>query len=129
MNNHIIACRYGASTDKFDNHVFKCSSKNDSVPRKFILKVMLLWQSIMKINCYVMNHTYIKCDLIQWTANCFTIISTAACIKMICHIETLHNWRNLNTRFLNCSIIYIYIYIYMYVCVCECMYVCVLSLE
>ena len=23
MNNHIIACRYGTPTGKFDNHVFK----------------------------------------------------------------------------------------------------------
>ena len=28
MNNHIIACRYGTSTDKFDNRVFEWSDKN-----------------------------------------------------------------------------------------------------
>ena len=55
---------------------------------------MLLWQSIMKINYYVMNLTYIKSDLIQWTASCFTVITTVVYIKMICIIETLHYWRN-----------------------------------
>ena len=45
----------------------------------------------MKINCYVMNLTYIKWDLIQRTANCLTVIATAAVdIEMICITETLH---------------------------------------
>ena len=45
----------------------------------------------MKRNCYVMNLTYIKWDLIQGTGNCLTVIATAAVyIKMICIIETLH---------------------------------------
>ena len=35
-----------------------------------------------------MNHTYIKWNLIQWTANCFTVSATAVYIKMICIIET-----------------------------------------
>ena len=51
---------------------------------------MLLWQSIIKINCYVMNLTYIKWNLIEWTANCFTVIVAAVYIKMIRIIETLH---------------------------------------
>ena len=64
--------------------------------RNLILKFMLLWQSIMKINCYVMNLTYIKWDLIQLTANCLTVIVAAVYIKVICIIkmicinETLH---------------------------------------
>ena len=28
MNNHMTACRYGTSTNKFDNHVFKCRNKD-----------------------------------------------------------------------------------------------------
>ena len=33
MNNHITACHYGTSTSKLDNHVFKCSNKNDYVAK------------------------------------------------------------------------------------------------
>ena len=58
---------------------------------------MLLWQLIIKSN-YAMNLTYIKWDLIQWTGNCFTVIIAAVCIKMVCIIETLHYWKNLETR-------------------------------
>ena len=29
MNNHITGCRWGTSTDRFDNHVFKCMKKNN----------------------------------------------------------------------------------------------------
>ena len=76
------------------------------LPRNLFLKFMLLWQSIMKINYLtgklwtlnVMNLTYIKSDLIQWTANYFTVITAAVYIKMICIIETLNHWRNLETR-------------------------------
>ena len=39
MNNHITACRYGTSTDKFDNHVFKCITKNDHVAKEPYFKV------------------------------------------------------------------------------------------
>ena len=51
----------------------------------------------MKINYYVMNLTYIKWVLIQWTANYFTVVNAAVYIKMIGIIETLHYWRNLGT--------------------------------
>ena len=34
MKNHITVCRYGTCTDKFDNHAFKCSHKNDHVARE-----------------------------------------------------------------------------------------------
>ena len=68
------------------------------LPRNFSLKFMLLWQSIMKINYKVINLTYTKWDLMQWTDNCFTIITAAVYIKMICVIETLHYWRNLEMR-------------------------------
>ena len=37
-----------------------------------------------------MNLTYIKWDLIQRTANCFTVITGAGYVKMICIIKTLH---------------------------------------
>ena len=29
MNNHITACHYGTYTNKFDNHIFECSNKNE----------------------------------------------------------------------------------------------------
>ena len=45
-----------------------------------------------------MNLNYIKWDLMQWTANCFTGITAAVYIKIIYIIETLHYWRNLETR-------------------------------
>ena len=98
MNNHITACRYGTSIDKFDNHVFKCSNKNDHVAKEPYFKVYAFMKSIMKINCYVMNLTYIKWDLIQCNANCFTVIALAVYIQMICIVETLHYLRNLETR-------------------------------
>ena len=59
MNNHITAFRYGRSTDKFDNHVFKCSNKNQPVAKKPCFEVSVL------INCYVMNLTYKIWDLMQ----------------------------------------------------------------
>ena len=34
MNNHITKCRYGTSTNKFDNHIFKCSNKNEHVAKE-----------------------------------------------------------------------------------------------
>ena len=68
------------------------------LPKNLVLKFPFLWQSTMKVNCCVMNFTYIKWDLIQWTANCFTVIAAAVYIKMICTIETLHYWRKLETR-------------------------------
>ena len=37
-----------------------------------------------------MNLTYIKWDLIQQTANCFTVIAAAVYVKMICIIEPLY---------------------------------------
>ena len=83
--------------------------KINLLPRNLISKFMLLWQLIMKINCYVMNLTYIKWDLIQWTVNCFTATIAAVYIKMIfiiklCTTETI----------LKRIYIYIYIYIYTY---------------
>ena len=39
MNNHIIACCYGTSTNKFENHVFKCSNKNKHVAKEPYFKV------------------------------------------------------------------------------------------
>ena len=34
INNHITTCCYGTSTDKFDNHFFKCSNKNHHVVKE-----------------------------------------------------------------------------------------------
>ena len=39
MNNQITECRYGTSTTKFDNHVFKCSYKNDHVVKERYFEV------------------------------------------------------------------------------------------
>ena len=39
MNNHVTVCRYGISTNKFDNHVLKCSNKNDHVAKEPYFKV------------------------------------------------------------------------------------------
>ena len=39
MNNHITACRYGTSPNKFDNHIIKGSNKKDHVARKPYFKV------------------------------------------------------------------------------------------
>ena len=47
---------------------------------------------------YLLTTPYIKWHLIQWTANYFTVITGAVYINMICIIETLHYWRNLETR-------------------------------
>ena len=91
MNNHITACCYGKSTDKYDNHVFKCINKNDHVAKEPYFKVyaFMTANNENKLLCYKL--TYIKWDLIQWTANCLTLIATAAVyIKTICIIETLH---------------------------------------
>ena len=70
MNNHITACRYGTSTDTFDNHVFQCSNKNECVTKEPYFDVSAFINnenefSITKMNCYVMNLTCIKWDLIQ----------------------------------------------------------------
>ena len=62
MNNHITACCYGTSPNKFENHVFKCSNKNEHVAKKTYFKVY----AFMTVNnCYAMNLTYMKWDLIQ----------------------------------------------------------------
>ena len=39
MNNHTTACRYRTSTDKFENHVFKFSNKNEHVSKEPYFKV------------------------------------------------------------------------------------------
>ena len=57
----------------------------------------------MKINCYVMNLTYINFDMMQWTVNCFTVIVATIYIKIICNIETFYfkSWNvfSVNTDF------------------------------
>ena len=34
INNHITACRYRTSIDKFENHIFKCINKNEHVAKE-----------------------------------------------------------------------------------------------
>ena len=53
MNNHIIACRYGTSTDKFDNHVFKSSNKDKHVARNlFKVYALMTVNNENKLLCY-----------------------------------------------------------------------------
>ena len=54
MSNHITACRYGTSTDKFDNHVFKCSNNNENVAKEPYFKVyaFMTVNNENKLLCY-----------------------------------------------------------------------------
>ena len=54
MNNHITACRYGTSTNKSDNHVFKCSNKNERVAKEPYFKVyaFMTVNNKNKLLCY-----------------------------------------------------------------------------
>ena len=61
MNNHITVCRYRATTDKFDNHVFKCSIKNENVAKESYFKVYAFVTVNNENNMLcAMNLTYIK---------------------------------------------------------------------
>ena len=77
--------------------------RRNRLPRNLILKIVPLWQSIMKINCYAMNLTYVKLDMMQWTVNCFTVIVAAIYTKIVCNIETFYfkSWNafSVNTDF------------------------------
>ena len=42
MNNHITACPYGRSADKFDDHVFKKSNKKKHIAKEPYFKVYAL---------------------------------------------------------------------------------------
>ena len=55
MNNPITACHYGTSTDKFDNHVFKCSKKKKHVAKELYFKVyafLTVSNNEYKLLCY-----------------------------------------------------------------------------
>ena len=55
MNNHIRACRYRTSTDKYDNHVFKCSSNKDKHVAKepyFKVYAFMTVNNENKLLCY-----------------------------------------------------------------------------
>ena len=54
MNNHITPCRYGISTDKFDNHAFKRSNKNLYVAKEPYFKVytFMTVKNENKLLCY-----------------------------------------------------------------------------
>ena len=54
LNNHITACRYRTSTDKFDSHVFKCINKNDHVAKEpyFKVYVFMTVNNENKLLCY-----------------------------------------------------------------------------
>ena len=57
MNNHTTAYRYGTSTDKIDNHVFKCSNKDKHVAKEPYFKVYLFLtvNNENKLLCYESN--------------------------------------------------------------------------
>ena len=55
MNNHISECRYGTSIDKFDNHNFKCSNKNDYVAKEPYFKVCAFESYLHKMGFDTMN--------------------------------------------------------------------------
>ena len=54
MNNRITACCYRISTDKSDNHVFKCSNKNKYVFKEPYFKVyaFMAVNNENKLLCY-----------------------------------------------------------------------------
>ena len=54
MNNHITACHYGTSTDKFDNYVFKFSNKDKHVAKEFCFKIYVFMtvNNKNKLLCY-----------------------------------------------------------------------------
>ena len=95
MNNHVAT---GHPPTNLTTMFLNVVKRTKVLPRQLVLKFILLWKSIIKVNDYVMNLTYIKWDLIQWTANFFTVTTAAVYIKMICIIQTLHYSRNLETR-------------------------------
>ena len=67
INNHITLCRYGTSTDKFDNHVFKCSNKNH-----YVANVPYFENNY--IDLYLHSHQQNKETNIGWRQN---LISSA----------------------------------------------------
>ena len=54
MNNHITACRYRTPTNKFVNHVFKCSNKNEHVSKEpyFKVHVVMIVNDENKLLCF-----------------------------------------------------------------------------
>ena len=54
MNNHVASCRYGNSTDKIVNHVFKCFSNEDALS---FLTIYAFTTVNNKINCNFRNHS------------------------------------------------------------------------
>ena len=80
MNNHITACRHGTSTGKSENHVFKCSDKNEHAGKKPYFKVyaFLTVDDENKLLCYESYLHKIGVD----TVNCFTVITAAFYIKV-----------------------------------------------
>ena len=55
INNPITACRYGTSTDKFYNHIFKCINENDHVAKEPYSKVFafVTFKNENKLLCYL----------------------------------------------------------------------------
>ena len=68
--------------------------------------------------------TCTKWNLIQWTANSFTIIATAVYIKKISVLEILHHWRN-SEYYIHIYITYIHIHIHVHVHIHTYLYICI----
>ena len=52
INNHISACRLGNSTDKFDNHVYKCPHGNNKLEPYFKLMIFMEVNDTNKLVVY-----------------------------------------------------------------------------
>ena len=85
MNNHIPVCCYATSIEKSGNHVFTCSNIFEHVAKGLYFSGYA-FMTVNNENKLLLHKSY----LIQWAANCFTVANTAAYIKMIFYLETLH---------------------------------------
>ena len=68
MNNCITVCRYGTSTNKFDNHVLKCSNKNYHVAKETYFKVYA-FMSVNSENNLLCYESYLH-EMTFDTVNC-----------------------------------------------------------
>ena len=89
INNHITACRYGTSTNKFGNHLFKCSNKNEHGTKETFFKVyaFMTVNNKNKLLCYESYLHKMGFD----TMNRKLFDCYYCCLyKMFCVIATLH---------------------------------------
>ena len=61
MNNHISSCRLGTSSNKFDNHVFKCFGHDELIEPYFKIFAMLKLSdeaALLSYESYLHHHGY-----------------------------------------------------------------------